>query len=132
MVLNNLNIEINFSSIIINSKFVSQIKVKVVNIAKIIIGIPKKSKVKVSAYGNVSIGDTYGQLEANVSGEYNLKAGIVSDSILSVEGNGKIFVDEVNSDLSMAVMRNGDISLSVVKNKPQKTIMGNGDIRIGN
>lgn len=80
------------------------------NNTKIIIGVPKGSAVKVtSVQGNVVIGDTNGQLHANVFGSNDIKAGKVRDATLAVQGSGNISILAVNGNLSMTIQGSGNI-----------------------
>lgn len=97
--------------------------------AKVSIGIPRGSAVKIAGIqGDVTIGDTNGSLHASILGGSDIKAGKVSDAMLSIQGSGDINVSAVNGNLSMNIQGSGDIhvhggSVDLLS----ANIMGSGD-----
>jgi uncharacterized Zn-binding protein involved in type VI secretion len=95
----------------INGRWISESGTEQSEIAKVVVGVPRKTPIAVSDFsGLMIVGDTYGPISADINSG-TAQIGHVGEARLTVSGSGDFDVAEVRGALSVSVCGFGDVMI---------------------
>lgn len=118
--------------IIVNGHRISASGTEQSEVAKVVVGVPKKTPITVSDFsGSMDIGDTYGPIAVDINSG-TVRMGHVGRSRLTVSGTGDLDVAEVADELSVSIQGTGDVTVRRGTVQMLETsIQGSGDFNFG-
>jgi hypothetical protein len=103
------------------------------SIGRLTVDVAPGSSVVLTQNGSadVQVGNTYGQLVANMGGSGALTAGHVAMLVLNVRGSGDVVVDAASAGASLNMGSSGSVRLREVTGPVESRQNGSGDLVIG-
>jgi hypothetical protein len=102
-------------------------------VGHVTIDVPENFKltVAIANSGNVTIGNTGGDLTAALNGSGDLRAGRVAGLVVVSTSNGDAVIQSVSSGATVNSSSNGDVRISDLKGVLHSRQVGSGDLIIG-